>query len=244
MIYMDNVCEFYAKSAKYGFGLLEGKDFTVLKGPHEMEYLSLVLGEYSSENFCKINQFLEGLPYCWFVNKDETHIGKELVRHGFRADVVDPVMVMDLATYIPSLETNIRIEPVRNEAMLDEWASIAEKAYEMPKEGFRRFSQIAAKEEREDIKAFIGYNSQGKAVATSMVHIGSEVGAIYWISVLKEYRRRGIGADMTRVCINHAKRQNTVKSIFLQSFPDGISLYEKLGFRVVNSLAHYWPKGM
>lgn len=241
MLYTDTIIEYYEKSKPYGLEVLYGKNFTVVKIAYDMLYLSLVFGEYSPENFHQIEKFLSDLPYCWFVNKRESHVGDLLVKNGFTREGSDPVMGLDLSSYRDKRRIDTLIKEVNSVEMLDVWSNIASRSYGLPKEGFVRFALITAKEHRVDIKAFIGY-MDGKPVATSMVHVGKHTAAIYWVGVLEEYRNRGIGSDMTKICIGHAKNQNKVKTICLQSFQDGISLYQKLGFNVIDEVVHYIPQ--
>lgn len=222
--------------------MLEGKGFQALKGPYNMEYMHLVFGEYSPTSLKDIRRFFASEPFCWFVNKDERHVAEQLLINGFRADGSDPVMALKLAEYNLSLNTLTNIKIIENRAMLEDFAQVAHSAYDMPVDGFRKFALMAACENIKDIKVFVGYNSKNEAIACSMVHIGNEVAAIYWIGVVEDYRKQGIGSDMTKICIQYAKEHNTVKQILLQSFPLGVSLYQKLGFKVVNGMDHFWSK--
>lgn len=77
----------------------------------------------------------------------------------------------------------------------------------------------------------MGYNPEDEAISCSMVHVGSEVAAIYWIGVLEDYRKQGVGSDRTKIYTQYAKEHSSVTQISLQYFPSGINLYQKFGFK-------------
>ena len=243
MFYIDTIYQYYIKNQNYGFDVLEGDGFRAIRGPYNMPYLHLVFGKCTSEDgLQKIKNFFGKEPYCWFVtDQDDKNFINILISNGCRFDGSDPMMLLDLKDYNLSLNAPVDIQIVHDKKMLEEWAKIAEIAYDLPMEGLYKFAAIAAKENRRDIKVFIGY-SDGKPVACSMVHIGDNTAAIYWVGVLKEYRNRGIGSDMTKICIEYAKEQNLVKQISLQAFPAGVGSYQKLGFKNISQLDYYWSE--
>lgn len=206
-----------------------------------MPYLHLVFGDYSSKELDDIYAFFNNETFCWFLNKDEDHVAERLLESGFRKDGADPVMLLNLEDYHLAFTPQIQIKPATTHEMLKIYAKVANQAYDLPNEGFLKFIEIAA-ENRPDIKAFIGYSINDEPVACSMVHIGKEVAAIFWIGVLEQHRKQGIGSDMTKVCIEYIQEQDGGKHIALQSFPEGVNLYQKLGFKTVNSVSHYWSK--
>jgi len=59
-----------------------------------------------------------------------------------------------------------------------------------------------------------------------------EIGWIGMLVVLPEFRGNGVGAFLTKTAINHL-RSVGVKTIWLESVPKAISLYQRLGFKDV-----------
>ena len=61
-------------------------------------------------------------------------------------------------------------------------------------------------------------------------------GLVAVVAVLPEHRRRGIGAALIRLLVAEASSRGVV-TVLLSASPDGLALYESLGFVVVGTLA-------
>ena len=70
----------------------------------------------------------------------------------------------------------------------------------------------------------------GHAVGTAMTCCIDGVVLIFNVATLPSHRRRGIGEAMTRSAVNHGIEAGCDLA-FLQASPDGLPLYERMGFR-------------
>ncbi len=56
---------------------------------------------------------------------------------------------------------------------------------------------------------------------------------------MPEHQRRGYGETAMRHAVEEAQRRNGIERTILQSTPAGHRLYDRMGFRVVSSVAVY-----
>src|SRR5687767_3394033 len=86
----------------------------------------------------------------------------------------------------------------------------------------------------------------GKVVGTSAVSFVSkdkldssfDVAGIFWVAVLPERRKGGIGSAITWAAVNEAKKRGS-KLAVLSASSQGKSIYEKLGFKKYFSGVRY-----
>jgi ribosomal protein S18 acetylase RimI-like enzyme len=70
----------------------------------------------------------------------------------------------------------------------------------------------------------------GLAVGTVMTCCIDGVALVFNVATLPGHRRRGIGEAMTWTAVNHGVEAGCDRA-FLQATPDGLPLYERMGFR-------------
>lgn len=70
----------------------------------------------------------------------------------------------------------------------------------------------------------------GRAVGTAMTSCIDGVALIFNVATLPSHRRRGIGEAMTWCAVHHGIEAGCDLA-FLQASPDGLPLYERMGFR-------------
>lgn len=76
----------------------------------------------------------------------------------------------------------------------------------------------------------------GRAIGTAMTCCIGGVVLIFNVATRPSHRRRGIGEAMTRCAVNHGIDAGC-ELAFLQASPDGLPLYERMGFRHVMEMA-------
>jgi GNAT superfamily N-acetyltransferase len=89
----------------------------------------------------------------------------------------------------------------------------------------------------EELLADPGYRAflavvDGEAVGSSSIHLDGGSAGVFGVATVPGARRRGVGAALTGRCLAEAAEAGADLA-WLQSTPDGLSVYERLGFSVV-----------
>ncbi len=84
---------------------------------------------------------------------------------------------------------------------------------------------------------FIFYKGS-KPIGVSQVIRGGGYSAVYWVGILKEYRKQGFGAELTKQTLNYEISHN--RHNFILSASDlGLIIYKKLGFKPIEIFYEY-----
>ncbi len=89
----------------------------------------------------------------------------------------------------------------------------------------------------EPIRHFIA-RIDGRAAATSSLHLTSGVAGLYWVATAPWARGRGIGTDLVQAALRAATDAGAVLAV-LQSTAMGLGPYRRAGFHDVSRLAIY-----
>ncbi len=183
-----------------------------------------------------VNRFKEKrVPGHWYVGPltQPPEIGTILEKYGFVQIEDRPGMGVDLqALKSVPLPPELVIEPVRHEQQVRAWVEIVMAGFGVP-DSFRdeMFERTKEMGFGPDLPAQNHLGSlDGKPVAISTVYYGAGVAGIYSVATLPEARRKGIGTAMTLKLLMDA-RQKGYRAGILQSSEQGLSVYEKIGFR-------------
>jgi predicted GNAT family acetyltransferase len=82
---------------------------------------------------------------------------------------------------------------------------------------------------------------EGAPAATSTLFVNDRVAGIYYVGTLAQYRKRGLGAAVTRRCVTDGVRAGC-DIASLQASPMGLPVYERMGFRHVGYYRSYIPQ--
>ena len=74
----------------------------------------------------------------------------------------------------------------------------------------------------------------GLASVAAAVDLGTDV-SVQWVATDPAHRRRGLGTQVMRALLDDARRRG-LRTASLQASPDGLPLYERLGFTTVGYL--------
>ena len=90
----------------------------------------------------------------------------------------------------------------------------------------------------------IGFGAfvDGKMVASWAAFLSDKIAGIYWVATLPEYRKKGIGLQVTLAPLLHAREKGCALAV-LQATTAGESVYKKLGFREHCRLGRYLLQG-
>lgn len=87
-----------------------------------------------------------------------------------------------------------------------------------------------------DFAAYVGY-VDGEAVSTAATVIGGGAVGVYNVATMPAYRRGGYGEAVMRHALEQARLEHGLSRTILQSTPQGLALYQRMGYRTVTSVA-------
>ena len=150
-------------------------------------------------------------------------------------------MYLDLEELEDEAQTDIEIKEVDSQDLLYQWAKVIvegwwsgtkakiDSLYQM----YRNFYQ-----DTENFRVYVAL-IDGKVVGSAMAYFGEEVVGLYLISTLPEYRKRGIGRELTTRPLRDAREKGCTGAV-LQATKEGEKLYSKIGFEEVFNYQIYF----
>jgi ribosomal protein S18 acetylase RimI-like enzyme len=175
-------------------------------------------------------QFLIGVHYEDNQEKAEAN--------GFKLIMLWPGMYIDLDKHAPerNLDNGFTIKRVNTELEIDEWLKIASIGLFNGKKPFD--TSFLSSKNKSSIQLFLGY-AEENPVASALIHTNDNVSGLYMLSVLPEFRKRGIGRTMVNHTIRIA-RENKSKLLVLEANKFSFKLYNTLGFTKACDFDIYW----
>lgn len=167
----------------------------------------------------------------------------QLLPHGFGYDANTPGMAVDSAALPPSVPQpdELVIKLVNNLEALQMWTRIFVKGYQIPEAAFLPFFELLAGLGLDlPLRHYLGY-LHDQPVATVSLFLGAGVAGIYYVATLAEARGQGIGAALTLKPL-HEARQMGYHAAVLQSSDMGYRVYQRLGFRKLCVMDHFFWK--
>ena len=174
-----------------------------------------------------------GLPHCLQVRPGLADPLSELAAdRGMTPDESIPLMVLDgSGGYPDDVPSELAIRLLSPEEA-QQHASLAAAGFGVPEEYFRQLIGPALLRTR-GVRCYVG-EVRGEPVTTGLGFTLADSVGIFNIATPDRYRRRGYGAAVTM----HAVRDGFASGAawaFLQASSLGLPVYEKLGFRAVES---------
>jgi hypothetical protein len=179
-----------------------------------------------------------GLPFVVHsrddLDADSLSVAREL---GLKQTAVLPGMALPLPAAVPDPPRGLRVERMADTPQYAAGVAVAAEGFGMPLE----FAHMAFPQRMFDddgIRGYVAYvDDQAVATATS-IQLGSVLG-IYNVATLPTRRRSGCGAGVTWSAI--ADADPGTSAAVLQSSPDGVPVYERMGFRTVVEYLEFEP---
>ncbi|RIV21616.1 N-acetyltransferase [Fibrisoma montanum] len=192
-----------------------------------------------------VHQFVvRQFPFCvWIDDLNLTEpVQQQLTRLGLTRAEVEPGMVLDLDTYSPVVDDRHR--KARIAATLREVADFAEvvaRNWTPPDPNvlayfWKTALHYLAPDNR--IVLTIYYENELPVSVIELFPTDDQTIGLYCLATLNEYRGRGIGTALMTFALNKA-RELGYKTAVLQASEEGIRIYERLGFSVVNTYYEY-----
>lgn len=184
--------------------------------------------------------------FTWWFNPDlPSQAWKSLLEpYGLCYDDNTPGMAVELASVNFNQESprDFQIEPVLDLDKLKLWTKTFVKGYELPAETAPELYSLMKDLGFElPLRNYIGY-WHGKPAATSNLFLSEGAAGVMFVATLPEARGQGIGTAMTLAPLRDAKALG-YKIGILQSSGAGLNVYQRLGFRQVCRMEHYYWSG-
>ncbi len=186
--------------------------------------------QYIKERFQKA-----GLPFWWWVFPSaQSPMTCDLLKaEGFSFVESIPSLLADLTVLARDPhDRSLQIRQIRNKEELLLWEEISFNGFDFPiptRQQYHRFVGTFNLSPDSPQKFFLACWN-GKPVATSLLFLHENAGGIYFVSTLADYRKKGIGLALTLETMRCAQRAGA-RFATLQSSPDGLRVYQQVGFK-------------
>jgi ribosomal protein S18 acetylase RimI-like enzyme len=182
-----------------------------------------------------------GSPYTIWLPNDES-VCPGLIERGLNHCTSLHAMIADLENSRPEPRppAGYRLLFVSQESDMGAFASAAFNGYEMPNDGWGKFSGFirnlnpSQHPQNELVVALKGE----EPVASGLMFRGKDDLGLYWISVVPHYRNRGLGSWLTQELLRIGKEEGYRQAV-LQSSPTAAGIYRRLGFKEVGNFQVY-----
>jgi ribosomal protein S18 acetylase RimI-like enzyme len=175
----------------------------------------------------------------WFNhNPQPANLIERLKAHGFELDYDHPGMAANLESLDESLLSLdlFAIVPALDDSTLQEWVTVVCASQDMPVIAARAWTQAtqALGTDNAPWRLYVGYWS-GRPVASSLLFKGAGVAGLYGIGTIPEVRRKGFGKAITLKPLLDARAEGYRYGVLISS-DEGLSMYQRLGFHLVDIL--------
>jgi ribosomal protein S18 acetylase RimI-like enzyme len=183
------------------------------------------------------------LPWSWYVGPASSP--PELPERLEAAGVVHVEALPGMAAPLAGAAgpaTPVALEWVRDAGALDAWSAVVAGAFDLGPgviEPFRRLFERLGLHDRADVQHLLAREGD-EPVGTGTVLYGAGVAGLYNIAVSAGRRRGGLGEAITRALMA-AARDRGYETATLWSTPDGLTIYQRLGFAERARIAIHQP---
>jgi ribosomal protein S18 acetylase RimI-like enzyme len=181
------------------------------------------------------------IPAFWITDPGfEDECKPKLVANGFKLVMKWPGMVYVAdKPIICKRNDSVTIKKVETISELTSWFKIAEKNLFHGKSFQREYYNLL----KVDGLLFYMVFFNQIPVGTVLVHTTGKTAGCYMVSVLEEYRNKGIAHAFMQKVIKQLF-ENKTEYIVLQANVESVKLYKKLGFNSIGDFDIYWKIGL
>jgi ribosomal protein S18 acetylase RimI-like enzyme len=186
-----------------------------------------------------------GRPFSWWVGPADRpgSLGARLEEAGLARAETEVAMAVDLAAVTADdAPAALRIVRARTAATLDDFAAVNADNWSPADPMVPRFYRLtAAALLAPDCpqRLYVGYVDDVPVATVEATLAGALVG-LFNVSTREAWRRRGIGAAMTRHALHDARAAGARTGV-LQASADGVGVYARIGFRPFGAVTEYKP---
>ena len=233
----------YRKLAERGGGaVLDEAGLMLVSGPHPHALITNAAfrTDPDADPFDCLNRALDhyaklGYEFAFDTSADRDADLEEAASAAGWVRVIDlPAMIVDAPIAPPATSggTDLRrADPALDRGSFGEVASATLADGELEAEGYRQLFADGDLLGGTDMAGFIA-SIEGRDVAVAWVVLDGDAGLVGWVGTLPDYRRRGLGALVTQAVTNEAFARGA-RIVVLQASPQGLPVYERLGYRTI-----------
>jgi GNAT superfamily N-acetyltransferase len=186
-----------------------------------------------------INHFSStGLPFACFRVSPLTRPSfvSLLERYGFEKESEQSIMVFEGKPSENRVNSNVKVNEIRKDG-IDVFDRLMVKSFEMPPEWKAALDKLIVDFIQKGTRNHLAY-ADGQPVGTTSLFSANKTGCILNVSTLKEYRRRGIGTELTMHAISDSfKEGNDLHTLQADKGGDAERLYQKIGFNTDHTVS-------
>jgi ribosomal protein S18 acetylase RimI-like enzyme len=169
-----------------------------------------------------------GLPYCLEVRDGDAAVEMVARSRGMAEGDRVPLMVLDAVSYdLPDPSPAVRaLAPGEDDLHLD----LVGEGFEVPPALFEPF-RGGRLLDRPEVRAYVA-DDDGRPVATALGLTSGDYVGVFNVATAPGSRGRGLGAALTARAVADGFDAGA-RTAVLQSSPQGLSVYTRMGFRTV-----------
>lgn len=199
------------------------------------------LKDKSYENMVeRTDEFYGKRPYVWWLGSPTipNRFNLHLKSRGFVLFSVENAMVCDLTKKqdLPA-SLDLKIEQVTTMKHLEDFAKVL-SAFESKIDTIYVNELLISQEFKEVNPLFIGY-IDNKPIATVSLYIHDKLASLHDLATDEKLRNKGIGTRMVGHVMKYAMDKGIDKMCLTTSQDPGLSLYQRMGFDVVDKFECY-----
>ena len=172
----------------------------------------------------------------WMTPRARRHSRRTFERFGLRHSVDLPGMVADEIAPPVKPPAPLEVRRVSGGPTRDAFCAIGSICFHVPLPWFQEVFESSTV--WENFAAYVGYAAQ-EPVATAAIVAGGGALGVYNVATMPGQQRRGYGETVMRYALADAQRRLGLRRSILQSTPAGLHLYQRMGYRIVTTVAVY-----
>ena len=170
----------------------------------------------------------------WLADSVRRHTRRAMQRHGLHISADLPGMIAERILPPVRALPPLDIRRVADEPTCDAFCAIGAVCFNVPLAWFREvFDNHTV---WDAFSGYVGY-AGGEPVSTAATVVSAGAVGIYNVATLPAHQRRGYGEAIVRHALAEAKRKSGVERTILQSTPQGLPIYERMGYKTVTRVA-------
>ncbi len=181
-----------------------------------------------------INHFSSiGLPFACFRVSPLTRPSfvSLLKRYGFEKESEQSIMVCEGKPLVNRPNSSVTVNEIGEDG-IDVFNRLMLTSFDMPSEWKGALDKLIVDFIRKGTRNYLAY-ADGRPVGTTSLFSKNKTGCILNVSTLKEYRKRGIGTQLTMCAVSDSfKGGNDLHTLQTDKGGDAERLYLKIGFKV------------